>query len=247
MIMGDICTRACAFCNVAHRPAGRAGRGRAGAGRRRRRQARPRHVVITSVDRDDLADGGAAHFAATIRAIRAARAGDHDRGADAGFPAQGRRARNRHRRAARRLQPQSRDRALELSHESGPARAISIRCGCCSARRSSIPTMFTKSGIMVGLGEDAQRSAASDGRSALAPTSISSPSANISSRRRKHHPVLSFVTPDEFAAYATIGACQGLPAGFRDAADALLASRGRRFRPAEGRANGLEAASARFY
>ncbi|MDE8346297.1 MAG: lipoyl synthase [Acidocella sp.] len=71
MIMGEICTRACAFCNVstgvpnaldADEPA-RVGAAVAALGLR--------HVVITSVDRDDLADGGAAHFAAVIRAIRA--------------------------------------------------------------------------------------------------------------------------------------------------------------------------------
>jgi lipoic acid synthetase len=72
MIMGDICTRACAFCNVATGvPAaldptepGRVAEAVATLGLR--------HVVITSVDRDDLADGGAAHFAAVIAAIRAA-------------------------------------------------------------------------------------------------------------------------------------------------------------------------------
>src|ERR1700729_2522156 len=71
MIMGDTCTRACAFCNVKtglpgaldpHEPIHVA-------------QAIAKlglnHVVITSVDRDDLADGGAGHFARTIRAIRA--------------------------------------------------------------------------------------------------------------------------------------------------------------------------------
>ena len=57
------------------------------------------HVVITSVDRDDLADGGAAHFAETIAAIRAAERGDH-RGADARLPAQGRRGRDGRRRAS---------------------------------------------------------------------------------------------------------------------------------------------------
>src|SRR5262249_18056268 len=71
MIMGDTCTRACAFCNVrtglpapldADEPL-RVGQAVAHLGLR--------HVVITSVDRDDLDDGGAAHFAATIRAIRA--------------------------------------------------------------------------------------------------------------------------------------------------------------------------------
>jgi lipoic acid synthetase len=72
MIMGDTCTRACAFCNVrtglpepldASEPA-RVGSAVAKMGLH--------HVVITSVDRDDLGDGGAGHFAAVVRAIRAA-------------------------------------------------------------------------------------------------------------------------------------------------------------------------------
>jgi lipoic acid synthetase len=73
MIMGEICTRACAFCNVAT--------GMPDALDPTSRKASPRrsckmgltHVVITSVDRDDLADGGAEHFAEVIRAIRATR------------------------------------------------------------------------------------------------------------------------------------------------------------------------------
>ncbi len=73
MIMGDTCTRACAFCNV------RTGRpGALDAGEPMRVAGAVgaldlAHVVVTSVDRDDLADGGAAHFAATISAIRQAR------------------------------------------------------------------------------------------------------------------------------------------------------------------------------
>ncbi len=72
MIMGDTCTRACAFCNVA------TGQPAPLAADEPTRVADAvaklglAHVVITSVDRDDLPDGGAAHFAATIRAIRAA-------------------------------------------------------------------------------------------------------------------------------------------------------------------------------
>ena len=72
MIMGEICTRACAFCNVS------TGLPAPLADDEPRRVADAvatlglRHVVITSVDRDDLPDGGAAHFAAVIRAIRAA-------------------------------------------------------------------------------------------------------------------------------------------------------------------------------
>src|SRR5689334_21874858 len=71
MIMGDTCTRACAFCNVktgipgALDPAEPENVAEATA------KLGLHHVVITSVDRDDLADGGAAHFAAVIGAIRA--------------------------------------------------------------------------------------------------------------------------------------------------------------------------------
>src|SRR5262245_3474716 len=71
MIMGDTCTRACAFCNV------RTGRPLALDPGEPERVALAvaklglQHIVITSVDRDDLPDGGARHFAHTIRAIRA--------------------------------------------------------------------------------------------------------------------------------------------------------------------------------
>src|SRR5436190_1985045 len=72
MIMGDTCTRACAFCNVA------TGQPNPLAADEPARVADAvaklglAHVVVTSVDRDDLPDGGAEHFAATIRAIRSA-------------------------------------------------------------------------------------------------------------------------------------------------------------------------------
>ena len=114
MILGAVCTRACAFCNVAtgrpdrldpHEPA-RVGEAVAALGLA--------HIVVTSVDRDDLEDGGAAQFARTIAAIRAAAPGDDDRGSDPGFPAQGRGAREGRRGAARRVQPQPRNRAASL-------------------------------------------------------------------------------------------------------------------------------------
>ncbi|RZI59952.1 MAG: lipoyl synthase, partial [Zymomonas sp.] len=72
MIMGGICTRACAFCNVATgKPNALDASEPASVGRAVAKMGLT-HVVITSVDRDDLADGGAEHFAETIRAIRAA-------------------------------------------------------------------------------------------------------------------------------------------------------------------------------
>jgi lipoic acid synthetase len=70
MLMGDVCTRNCGYCAVAH---GRPGPLDAGEPLRVAEGAARlglRHIVITSVDRDDLVDGGAAHFAATARAVR---------------------------------------------------------------------------------------------------------------------------------------------------------------------------------
>ena len=83
MLLGDVCTRNCGYCAVAHgRPLPvdpleprRVAEGVARLGLR--------HVVVTSVDRDDLPDGGAAHFAATARAIRERVPDCRDRGADA--------------------------------------------------------------------------------------------------------------------------------------------------------------------
>src|SRR5579885_3640633 len=70
MIMGDVCTRACAFCNVATGIPAPLDRDEPNRVAEAVARLGLRHVVITSVDRDDLADGGAAHFAAVIRAIR---------------------------------------------------------------------------------------------------------------------------------------------------------------------------------
>jgi hypothetical protein len=114
MIMGDTCTRACAFCNVKTGLPGpldskepeNVGLAVAKLGLK--------HVVITSVDRDDLADGGAEHFARRSAPSRLQRRHD-GRSPDARFPAQARRHRNRDGGAAGRVQPQSRNRAAALS------------------------------------------------------------------------------------------------------------------------------------
>ena len=200
MIMGDVCTRACAFCNVA-------------TGRpfdldtdepRRVADAVARlqleHVVVTSVDRDDLADGGARHFAETIAAIRSA------------SPAT----------TIEVLTPDflRKDGALEtviaarpdvFNHnlETVPGLYLKIRPGAryfhslrlLQRAKELDAQMFTKSGIMVGLGErredvlqvmDDLRSADVDFLTIgqyLQPT-------------RKHAAVDRYVSPDEFAALA---------------------------------------------
>jgi lipoyl synthase len=207
MIMGDTCTRACAFCNVKTGVPGpldadeplRVAEATAKLGLK--------HVVVTSVDRDDLGDGGAAHFAAVIRAIRAR------------CPAT----------TIEVLTPDflRKDGAIEtvvaakpdvFNHnlETVPSKYLTVRPGAryfASIRllqqvKEIDPTMFSKSGIMVGLGEERNEilQVMDDLRAAdvdfltigqyLQPT-------------RKHHPVERFVPPDEFKAYETIAYAKG--------------------------------------
>jgi lipoic acid synthetase len=207
MIMGDTCTRACAFCNVktglplpldetepAHVAEATAKLGLS-------------HVVVTSVDRDDLADGGGAHFAAVIRAIR-------ERCPETTIEV---------------LTPDflRKEGAIEtvaaakpdiFNHnlETVPSKYLTVRPGAryfhsirlLQRVKEIDPAMFTKSGIMVGLGETRNEIAQvmDDLRSAqvdfltigqyLQPT-------------RKHHAVMSFITPEEFKTFEAIAYAKG--------------------------------------
>jgi len=198
MIMGDTCTRACSFCNVktglpaALDPDEPRHVGEAVA------KLGLQHVVITSVDRDDLADGGGAHFGAVIRAIRSSTPGTtievltpdflrKDGGLEAVIEA--------------------RPDVFNHNLETVPSLYLSIRPGAryfhslrlLQRAKELDPTVFTKSGIMVGLGEtreevlqvmDDMRSAGVDFLTIgqyLQPT-------------RKHAEVKRFVPPDEFKA-----------------------------------------------
>ena len=166
-----------------------------------------RHVVITSVDRDDLADGGAAHFAAVIDAIRVGGAGHHDRGADPRLPAQARRGGDRRR---------GRPDVFNHNLETVPRLYPTIRPGARYYQSLRLldrvkqidPSLFTKSGLMVGLGEtkaeimqvmDDLRIAEVD---FLTIGQYLQPSV-------KHAAVDRFVTPDEFADYASIARAKG--------------------------------------
>jgi lipoic acid synthetase len=207
MIMGDTCTRACAFCNVktglpgpldAQEP----GRVAAAVGK-----LGLRHVVITSVDRDDLTDGGAAHFSAVIGAIRAA------------CPAT----------TIEVLTPDflRKDGAVEtvvaahpdvFNHnlETVPSKYLSVRPGAryfASIRllqqaKELASGLFTKSGIMLGLGEERNEvlQVMDDLRAAdvdfLTIGQYLQPS-------RKHHEVVRFVPPEEFAALETVAYAKG--------------------------------------
>ncbi len=202
MIMGEICTRGCTFCNVATgRPdtldafePGRVADAVAKLGLK--------HVVITSVDRDDLDDGGAEHFAQTIRAVR-------HRAPDTTIEIL---TPDFLKCAPSALETVVAARPDVFNHnlETVPGLYPEVRPGAryfhslrlLQRVKELDPSMFTKSGIMVGLGEDRQSvlQVMDDMRAAdvdfitigqyLQPTP-------------RHHRVDRFVTPEEFKGYET--------------------------------------------
>jgi lipoyl synthase len=207
MIMGDTCTRACAFCNVKTGLPDALVRDEPEKVADAVARMGLSHAVITSVDRDDLADGGAAHFARTIKAIRAA------------SPAT----------TIEVLTPDflKKDGALEtvvaagpdvFNHnlETVPALYLHIRPGAryfhslrlLQRVKELEPAMFTKSGIMVGLGET---------REQVMQVMDDMRSANIDfitigqylQPSRKHAAIDRFVTPEEFKGYETIAYAKG--------------------------------------
>jgi len=207
MILGDTCTRACAFCNV------RTGKPGAPDAYEPARVAQAvaalnlAHVVVTSVDRDDLADGGAAHFAATIRAIRAAR------------PVT----------SVEVLTPDflRKDGALEIvldaapdvfNHnvETAPSLYRRIRPGAdyghslqlLARAKALMPDLFTKSGMMVGLGEtEAEIVAVMDDLRAASVDFLTI--GQYLQPTRKHAAIDRFVTPEEFQSYKRIAEDKG--------------------------------------
>ncbi len=199
MIMGEICTRACAFCNVATGKPGALDPFEPTNVANAVQRLGLEHVVVTSVDRDDLADGGAAHFAAVIAAIREASAGTTIEVLTPDFLRKD---------SAAEVVVAARPDVYNHNLETVPRLYRPVRPGAryehslgLLARVKEIdPAMFTKSGIMVGLGEreeevlqvmDDLRAADVDFLTVgqyLQPTP-------------KHHVVERFVTPEEFRRY----------------------------------------------
>ena len=197
MIMGDICTRGCTFCNVATGRPDKLDLFEPARVADAVLQLGLRHVVVTSVDRDDLEDGGARHFANTVRAIRRRSPGT----------------------TIELLVPdflRCPDSALEeiidagpdvLNHniETVPGLYPSVRPGAryfhslqlLYRARHINADVFTKSGLMVGLGED---------RTSIIQVMDDLRSAGVDfltvgqylQPTPKHHPVERFVHPDEF-------------------------------------------------
>jgi lipoyl synthase len=206
MVMGDTCTRACAFCNVRTGLPGPLDAGEPERVADATAKLGLAHVVVTSVDRDDLDDGGAGHFAEVIRAIRRKSAAT----IEVLTPDFLRKS------AAVEKVVEARPDVFNHNLETVPSKYLTVRPGAryfhslrlLQQVKELDPAMFTKSGIMVGLGEERNEvlQLMDDLRSAdvdfltigqyLQPT-------------RKHHPVMRFVPPDEFKAYETIAYAKG--------------------------------------
>ena len=132
MIMGDTCTRACAFCNVKTGLPGALDADEPEHVADATAKLGLDHIVITSVDRDDLADGGARAFCAVIRAIRARCPQTTIEVLTPDFLRKDGALEAGRRRAARRVQPQSRNRAVEISHGASGRALLPLRSACCS-------------------------------------------------------------------------------------------------------------------
>jgi lipoic acid synthetase len=207
MIMGDTCTRACAFCNVKTGLPQALDRSEPGSVAEAVAKLGLEHVVITSVDRDDLDDGGAQHFADVINAIRALSPGTTIEVLTPDFLRKD---------GALEVVVQARPDVFNHNLETVPSKYLKVRPGAryfhsirlLQRVKELDATIFTKSGIMVGLGEERNEvlQLMDDLRSAevdfltmgqyLQPT-------------KKHHPVVRFVTPDEFKAYETTAYAKG--------------------------------------
>jgi len=207
MIMGDTCTRACAFCNVKTGlplPLDPAEPGHVAEATAKLGLA---HVVITSVDRDDLADGGAAHFAAVIGAVRAHCPRTTIEVLTPDFL-----------RKVGALEAVIAAKPDVFNHnlETVPSNYLTVRPGAryfaslhlLQRAKELDPSLFTKSGIMVGLGEERNEilQVMDDLRAAdvdfLTIGQYLQPS-------RKHHPVMRYLPPEEFKALETIAYAKG--------------------------------------
>jgi lipoic acid synthetase len=207
MVMGDTCTRACAFCNVKTGLPGPLDPAEPGHVAEATAKLGLKHVVVTSVDRDDLDDGGAGHFAAVIGAIRDRCPTTTIEVLTPDFLRKN---------GAIETVVAARPDVFNHNLETVPSKYLIVRPGAryfASIRllqrvKEIDAGIFTKSGVMVGLGEERNEilQVMDDLRAAevdfltigqyLQPT-------------RKHHEVVRFVPPDEFKAYETIAYAKG--------------------------------------
>jgi lipoic acid synthetase len=210
MILGDICTRRCSFCDVAHGRPRPPDPDEPGKLAQTIAQMRLRYVVVTSVDRDDLRDGGAGHFAECIERIRALNPGIKVEVLVPDFRGKGR--------AERALEILSAQPPDVFNHNLETVRSLyrDVRPGAdyqwsldlLAQFKQRNPGVPTKSGIMLGLGETREQveEALADLRrhrvDMVTLGQYLQPTAH-------HHPVLRYWAPHEFEALARLGERMG--------------------------------------
>jgi lipoyl synthase len=207
LIMGETCTRGCAFCNVATGRPNRLDPLEPAKVARAVADLDLEHVVITSVDRDDLPDGGARHFAATIQALRQMAPRTSIEILTPDFL----------------RKPQALDILAEappdvFNHnlETVPRLYPSVRPGAryyqslrlLDDMKRRVPGIFTKSGLMAGLGESREEILQVMDDLRIADVDFLTIGQYLQPTP-KHWPIERFVTPDEFAALAAVGQGKG--------------------------------------
>jgi lipoic acid synthetase len=210
MILGEVCTRRCSFCDVAH------GRPKPPDADEPRNLARTiadmglKYVVVTSVDRDDLRDGGAAHFVDCIAAIRAASPATRIEILTPDF-----RGKGRMERALDILAAQPPD-VFNHNVETVPELYPNVRPGAdyqwsltlLRKFKAQHPRVPTKSGIMLGLGETLAQVQATLGDLRAHDVDMVTIGQYLQPSPH-HHPVLRYWTPEEFAGLEALGMALG--------------------------------------
>ncbi len=207
MIMGEICTRACAFCNVATGKPNALDRAEPLSVAKATRQMGLSHLVITSVDRDDLDDGGAQHLADTILAVREL---NPDTTIEVLTPDFLRKP------GALEIVVKAKPDVFNHNLETVASNYLTVRPGAryfhsirlLQQVKEIDPSMFTKSGIMVGLGESRNEVLQLMDDLRVADVDFMTIGQYLQPTK-KHHAVLNFVTPDEFKSYETSAYSKG--------------------------------------
>jgi len=208
MIAGDRCTRACGFCAVSTAKPLALEVDEPKRVAEATRRMRLRHVVITAVARDDLKDGGANHFRETIEAVRSLNPGivievlvpdfnESDASIEAVISAKPQ-IFNHNLETVRRLTPEVRHRAT-YDRSLKVLRAVKDKCG---------QSIYTKSGMMLGLGEQEDEVLTSMGDLRQAGCDILTLGQYLQPTL-KHLPVIEFVDPKRFADYKAKAECMG--------------------------------------
>jgi lipoic acid synthetase len=207
MILGDTCTRACAFCNVRTGLPGAVDLDEPENIANAVAKMGLTHVVVTSVDRDDLADGGAGHFAAVIQAIRAAAPQTTIEVLTPDFLRKP---------GALETVVEAQPDVFNHNLETVPSLYLTVRPGAryfhsirlLQRVKELDPSRFTKSGIMVGLGETRNEILQLMDDLRVADVDFLTIGQYLQPTR-KHHEVKAFITPDTFRSYETIAYSKG--------------------------------------